>query len=270
MKRRLPPVLRERDYTLLLGSSLAFGFGREMVFVAVGWQVYGISRNPLDLGLVGLAEFLPLLLFALPAGAIADRLSRKLVFIASLLADAVITALLLLVSIGGANSLWPFLALSFASGCSAAVGNPAIRSMWPTLVPVPLLTSALALRSTVFQATVVTGPALGGLLFAISPELVYATGALLILAAALVAVPIRPRTIEQAPVEIVGTRMGSLLAGLRFVRRTPVLLGAISLDLVAVLFGGAVALLPLFARDILEVGPIGLGVLRSAPAVELS
>ncbi len=267
MKRRLPPVLRERDYTLLLGSSIAYGFGREMVFVAVGWQVYGISRNPLDLGLVGLAEFLPLLLFALPAGAIADRLSRKLVFIASLLADAVITALLLLVSIGGADSLWPFLALSFASGCSAAVGNPAIRSMWPTLVPVPLLTSALALRSTVFQATVVTGPALGGLLFAISPELVYATGALLILAAALVAVPIRPRTIEQAPVEIVGTRMGSLLAGLRFVRRTPVLLGAISLDLVAVLFGGAVALLPLFARDILEVGPIGLGVLRSAPAV---
>ena len=139
--------------------------------------------------------------------------------------------------------------------------------MWPTLVPVPLLTSALALRSTVFQATVVTGPALGGLLFAIDPELVYATGALLMLAAALVALPIRPRTIEQGPIEIVGTRMGSLLAGLRFVRRTPVLLGAISLDLVAVLFGGAVALLPLFARDILEVGPIGLGVLRSAPAV---
>jgi MFS family permease len=267
MRRRLPPVLRERDYSLLLGSSIAYGFGREMVFVAVGWQVYAISRDPLDLGLVGLAEFLPLLLFALPAGAIADRLPRKLVYIASLLADAVITALLLLVSIGGASSLWPFLALSFASGCSAAIGNPAIRSMWPTLVPVPLLTSALALRSTVFQATVVMGPALGGLLFAISPELVYSAGALLMLAAALVTVPIRPRTIEQAPVEIVGTRMGSLLAGLRFVRRTPVLLGAISLDLVAVLFGGAIALLPLFARDILDVGPVGLGVLRSAPAV---
>ena len=267
MKRRLPPVLRERDYALLLGSSISYGFGREMVFVAVGWQVYAISRDPLYLGLVGLAEFLPLLLFALPAGALADRLSRKLVFIASLVADAAITALLLVVSVRGADELWPFLALSFASGCSAAVGNPAIRSMWPTLVPVPLLTSALALRSTVFQATVVTGPALGGLLFAIDPELVYATGALLMLAAALVALPIRPRTIEQGPIEIVGTRMGSLLAGLRFVRRTPVLLGAISLDLVAVLFGGAVALLPLFARDILEVGPIGLGVLRSAPAV---
>ena len=267
MRQRLPPVLRERDYTRLLGSSIAYGFGREMVFVAVGWQVYAIDRNPFHLGLVGLAEFLPLLLFALPAGAISDRLSRKLVYIASLVIDAAITALLLLVSVSGAGTLWPFLALSFASGSSAALGNPAIRSMWPTLVPLRLLTRALALRSTVFQATVVTGPALGGLLFALQPEAVYATGAVLMLTAALLAASIKTRTIEQGPVEIVGTRLGSLLAGLRFVRRTPVLLGAISLDLVAVLFGGAVALLPLFARDILDVGPVGLGVLRSAPAV---
>ena len=260
-------MLRERDYTRLLASSVAYGFGREMVFVAVGWQVYSISRNPFHLGLVGLAEFLPLLLFALPAGAIADRLPRKLVLIGSLVADAAITGLLLLVSLNGAGSLWPFLALSFASGTSAAIGNPAIRSMWPSLVPLELLTKALALRSTVFQATVVTGPAIGGLLFAIRPEATYATGAVLMLVAAAIAVPIKPRTIERAPAALLGTRLGSLLAGLRFVRRTPVLLGAISLDLVAVLFGGAVALLPLFARDILEVGPVGLGVLRSAPAV---
>jgi len=260
-------VLGERDYARLLGSSIAYGFGREMVFVAVGWQVYEISRNPFHLGLIGLAEFLPLLLLALPAGAIADRFSRKLVYIVSLVADAAITAGLLLVSLSGAGTLWPFLALSFASGCSAALGNPAIRSMWPSLVPLPLLTSALALRSTVFQATVVTGPAIGGLLFAISPEIVYGTAIVLMLAAAVITAPIRTRTVELAPAAIVGTRLGSLLAGLRFVRRTPVLLGAISLDLVAVLFGGAVALLPLFARDILEVGPVGLGVLRSAPAV---
>ena len=267
MRRRLPPVLRERDYTTLLGSSIAYGFGREMVFVAVGWQVYDISRNPLHLGLVGLAEFLPLLLFALPAGAIADRLPRKLVYITSLVIDAAITALLLVVSLNGAGSLWPFLALSFASGCSAALGNPAIRSMWPTLVPLHLLTRALALRSTVSQGTVVAGPALGGLLFAIRPELVYAIGAALMLTAAVLAATISAREIEAAPTELVGTRLGSLLAGLRFVRRTPVLLGAISLDLVAVLFGGAIALLPVFARDILDVGPVGLGVLRSAPAV---
>ena len=267
MRRRLPPVLHERDYARLLGSSIAYGFGREMVFVAVGWQVYDISRNPFHLGLIGLAEFLPLLLLALPAGAIADRFSRKLVYIVSLVLDAAITAGLLLVSLSGGASLWPFLALSFASGCSAALGNPAIRSMWPSLVPLPLLTSALALRSTVFQATVVTGPALGGLLFATKPELVYGTAIVLMFAAAVMTAPIRARTVELAPPAIVGTRLGSLLAGLRFVRRTPVLLGAISLDLVAVLFGGAVALLPLFARDILDVGPVGLGVLRSAPAV---
>jgi hypothetical protein len=260
-------VLRERDYSSLLASSIAYGLAREMVFVAVGWQVYEISRNPFHLGLVGLAEFLPLLLFALPAGAIADRLPRKLVLIVSLLADAAITGGLLLVSLSGAGSLWPFLALSFASGCSAALGNPAIRSMWPTLVPLELLTRALALRSTVLQATFVTGPAIGGLLFALGPEVVYGTGSALMLASVLFAAPIQARAIEQAPVEIVSTRLGSLLAGLRFVRRTPVLLGAISLDLVAVLFGGAVALLPVFARDILDVGPVGLGVLRSGPAV---
>jgi MFS family permease len=267
MWSRLPPVLRERDYTRLIGSSIADRFGREMVFVAIGWQVYAISRNPLHLGLVGLAEFLPLLLFALPAGAIADRLPRKLVYIGSLLADAAIISLLLLVSLGGAGSLWPFLALSFASGSSAAVGNPAVRSMWPSLVPLDLLTRALALRSTVSQASVVTGPAVGGLLFAIRPEAAYGAGVLLTLTAAVLALPIKARIVEQEPAAVLGTRLGSLLAGLRFVRRTPVLLGAISLDLVAVLFGGAVALLPLFARDILDVGPVGLGLLRSAPAV---
>ena len=266
MRRRLPPVLAERDYSRLLGSSIAYGFGREMVFVAVGWQVYDISRNPLHLGLVGLAEFLPLLLFALPAGAVADRLSRKLILIVSLLVDAAITAGLLVVSVAGGNSLWPFLALSFASGCSAAFGNPAVRSMWPALVPLPMLTSALALRSTVLQATVITGPAVGGLLFAVGAEVVYGTAIALMLLSVALAARIRPRILEEGPVQIVGTRLGSLLAGLVFVRRTPVLLGAISLDLVAVLFGGAVALLPLFARDILDAGPVGLGVLRSAPA----
>ena len=243
------------------------GFGREMVLVAVGWQVYAIDRNPLHLGLVGLAEFLPLPLLALPAGAIADRLSRKRVFVASVTLDAAITVGLLVVSLGGANELWPFLALSLASGVAAALGNPAARAMPPTLVPRELLASALALRSTVGQATVVTGPALGGLLFAISPQLVYASGVGLFLVAAVAVAAIRPRVVEDAPSFVAGTRLGALFAGLRFVRRTPVLFGAISLDLVAVLFGGAVALLPLFARDVLEVGPAGLGVLRSGPAV---
>ena len=267
MRRRLPQVLRVRDYALSLGSSITYGFGREMVFVAVGWQVYDISRNPFHLGLVGLAEFLPLLLLALPAGAIADRLPRKLIYGGSLAVDAAITLFLLLVSLSGADQLWPFLALSFASGCAAALGNPAIRSMTPTLVPLELLPNAIALRSTTFQGVVVVGPAVGGLLFALGPEVVYVTGAVLMLVAVAFVVPMQPREVEGAAFDVGGSRLTALLAGLRFVRRTPVLLGAISLDLVAVLFGGAVALLPVFARDVLDVGPVGLGVLRSAPAV---
>jgi MFS family permease len=267
VRRRLPAALRERDYARLVAALVTMGFGREMVLVAVGWQVYAIDRNPLHLGLVGLAEFLPLPLLALPAGALADRLSRKHVFVASLAIDALITVGLLFVSLGGAGSLWPFLGLSLASGVAAALGNPAARAMPPTLVPRELLASALAIRSTLSQGTVVTGPALGGLVFAIRPELVYGSGIALFVAALLAVLTIRPRTVEQAPPYVSGTRLGALFAGLRFVRRAPVLLGAISLDLVAVLFGGAVALLPLFARDVLEVGPVGLGVLRSAPAV---
>jgi MFS family permease len=267
MPRHLPRVLHVRDYTLSLASSVSYGLGREMVFVAVGWQVYDISRNPFHLGLVGLAEFLPLLLFALPAGAISDRLPRKLIYMGSLAVDAVITVMLLLVSLNGADELWPFLALSFASGCSAAVGNPAIRSMTPTLVPLELLPNAIALRSTFSQTVVVIGPAIGGLLFALGPGIVYATGAVLMLISVAFVIPMTPRAIEEEPFDTGDSRIASLLAGLRFVRRTPVLLGAISLDLVAVLFGGAVALLPVFARDVLDVGPVGLGVLRSAPAV---
>jgi hypothetical protein len=140
--------------------------------------------------------------------------------------------------------------------------------MTPTLVPFELLPNAIALRSTASQAVVVVGPAVGGVLFALGPEVVYATAAVLMLIAVGFVVPMKLRAIEAAPFEIgSGSRLESLLAGLRFVRRTPVLLGAISLDLVAVLFGGAVALLPVFARDVLDVGPVGLGVLRSAPAV---
>jgi transmembrane secretion effector len=140
--------------------------------------------------------------------------------------------------------------------------------MTPTLVPFELLPNAIALRSTVSQAVVVVGPAIGGLLFALGPEVVYATAAVLMLIAVGFVVPMKLRAIEAAPFDVgSGSRLESLLAGLRFVRRTPVLLGAISLDLVAVLFGGAVALLPVFARDVLEVGPVGLGLLRSAPAV---
>ncbi len=262
---RVPHVLRERDFFLLWVALLAMNLAGQMVAVAVGWQVYAIHRSALDLGLIGLAEFVPLPLLALPAGQLADRLPRRLVFGVSIVLTGIVTSLLLVVSLAGARSLWPFLVLAAGTGISSALGNPAGRAIPPTIVPPESLGSALALRSAGSQAAVVAGPALGGLLFALHPELVYGLGTVL-LGVALGCV-LGLRVGGRVPAGEPTPGLDSLLAGIRFVRRTPVLLGAITLDLFAVLFGGAIALLPLFARSILHTGPIGLGVLRSAPAV---
>ena len=241
--------------------------GGQMTAVAVGWQVYAIDNDPFDLGLIGLVEFLPLLLLALPAGQLADRLPRRLVFAASLVVEIAVTALLLVVSASGAQELWPFLALAFATGVAAAVGWPAARALPPELVPAELLASAMALRSIGGQAAVIAGPALGGLLFAVKPELVYGVAVGLFVVGLVCVVALRtPHVADGIPGLEPAPGIESLLAGIRFLRRAPVVLGAISLDLFAVLFGGAVALLPVFAVSVLHTGPAGLGVLRSAPA----
>jgi len=268
LKRRLPEVLRIRAFAHLWVALVVMALASQMVVVAVGWQVYEIHHNPLDLGLIGLAEFLPLPLLALPAGHLADRVPRKLIFASSIVVSAIVTALLLVVTVAGANELWPFLALATATGVGQALGNPAARALPPELVPSELLAGAMALRSTGMQAAVIAGPAIGGLLFALQPELVYAAAVVLYAVglAATLALP-RPAGAIAAATARPIAGLGGVLEGIRFIRRTPVLLGAIALDLFAVLFGGAVALLPLFARDILHVGPVGLGVLRSGPAV---
>jgi MFS family permease len=246
----------------MLGS----GFGTQMVSVAVGWQVYAIHRSAFDLGLIGLAEFVPLLVLALPAGQLADRLPRTLIAAGSSFAEALVVGGLLLITIRGANQLWAYVALAALTGAAAAVGSPAGRSLTPELVPTDLLASALALRSIAGQAANVSGPALGGLLFALRPEAVYAVGAALLVASGLFMLTMtRTEAAERSGDP--PPRLQSLLLGVRFIRESPIILGAITLDLFAVLFGGAVALLPLFARSILHTGPVGLGVLRSATAV---
>jgi MFS family permease len=260
--------MRQRDYALLWLALLVMAAATQMTAVAVGWQVYAIHRNPFDLGLIGLAEFVPLPLLALPAGQIADRFPRRYVFAISLLVEIAVTALLLVVSLAGARQLWPFLALAVATGVAGALGAPAGRAIPPEIVAPDLLASAMALRSIAGQAAVIGGPAVGGVLFAVGPELVYG------LAAGLLAVGLgcvlalgAPRPVGRIAGAGRTPGLAGLLAGIGFIRRTPVMLGAISLDLFAVLFGGAVALLPVFARSILHTGPAGLGVLRSAPAV---
>ena len=234
-----------------------------MGFVAIGWQVYAIHSDPLDLGLVGLAMFLPLPLLALPAGHLADRFPRRTLLALAVALDAAVAIGLLVVTMAGADETWPFFALAFGTGVATAIGAPAGRALTPSLVPDDELVRAFATRSVAFQLSVIVGPALGGLLFALSPQIVYGLSAVLsVVSVGLVLAMRAGRDGAGAG----SPDLASVLGGVRLIRRTPVLLGAISLDLFAVLFGGAVALLPIFAKDVLDVGPAGLGFLRAAPA----
>ncbi|HWD77156.1 MAG TPA: MFS transporter [Solirubrobacteraceae bacterium] len=273
--RRLGPALEVRDFRLWWLAFLGMWVSLQMLEVAIGWEVYAQHRSTLDLGWIGLAEFLPMFVLALPAGHLADRVPRRGVFSGALLIGAGVGAGLAVVSGSGDTSLAPYLALAVAAGISMALGTPAARSMPPTLVGPELLGSAMTLRAIASQAAQVSGPALGGLLYGVSPSLVYGLSAGTCVAAAGCVLAMRPAAAADAagavsvpddedhpPADVHG-----VLEGLRFVRRTQILFGAILLDLLAVLFGGAVALLPVFASSILHVGATGLGVLRAAPAV---
>jgi hypothetical protein len=253
--------LRHRDFALYFSAQVVEAFALSMATVAVGWQVYSVRENPLDLAFVALAEFIPLPLLALPAGHLADRLPRRRLFVFMILLDLGVLTGLLAVTAAGVPQVWPFFVLAFVQGIGSAIGAPAGRALLPSLVPQELLVPALAQRSIGMQLTVVAGPAAGGILFAIAGELVYAVGIGLSLVALVLALSIRS---GRVPVSEGAADLGDVLAGVRLIRRTRVLFGAISLDLFAVLLGGAVALLPIFAKDILEVGPTGLGLLRAA------
>jgi MFS family permease len=261
VRHRLPPALRLRNFALLWTSSLANGLASQMLVVAIGWQVYSIHRNPLDLGLIGLAEFVPLPILALPAGQLADRVERRMVAAVGLAIQVAIAAVLVVITLAGAHELWPFLAVAVAAGIASAVTNPAGRSLTPEIVPPELLPGAVALRSVASQIGVVVGPAIGGVIFAVA---VYITAAALLLLACITILGVTHRVAVAPATEL---NWQTLSAGIGFILRTRMLLGAISLDLVAVLLGDSIALAPVFARTILDVGPIGLGALRAAPSV---
>jgi hypothetical protein len=267
--RRLGPALEERDFRLWWLAVLGMGISLQALEVAIGWEVYALHRSPLDLGWIGLAEFVPLFVLALPAGQLADRLPRRLIFAGALWLSAGVGVGLALVSSSGTAEVWPYLALAVAAGVAMALGWPAARAMPPTLVSIDLLQNAMTLRSIATQAGQVIGPAFGGLLYGVSPSLVYllAAGSCVVSSGFVLAMHPQPAADLDDEGDARPPNVESVLEGLRFVRSTPVLLGAILLDLLAVLFGGAVALLPVFARSILHVGAAGLGVLRAAPAI---
>ena len=260
-----PAVYHGRDFNVFLASRFLSTVAMQIQSVAVGWQVYEIARTPLALGLVGLAEFVPMFLFTLPAGDISDRFDQRKVLAASLFVEGVCDALLVLLTLGHLHKVFLFYLVMMLFGAARGFSGPAGQSLLPFVVPPERLPKSIAWSSSAFQTAVIAGPAIGGFLYAVGPLAAYAVCAICFAGAAVGMATLGGRRLARQISR--NSALERVIEGIRFVRHRPVVLGAISLDLFAVLLGGATALLPVYARDILYVGPIGLGVLRSAPAV---
>jgi MFS family permease len=237
----------------------------EMLSVAVGWQVYEITKRPLDLGLVGLAQFLPIAFLFLVAGHVADRFDRRRVLLACYCASGFCAGSLLILALRGVHHVYPIYAVLVLLGVARCFNGPVSRSLLPQLVPEKDFVNAVAWASSIYQCAIVLGPSLGGVVYAVSrgPATVYALVMGAAIAAAFSTMKIKLQPIARKPEPMTWK---TTLAGLHYIWREKLILGAISLDLFAVLLGGAVALLPVYAREILVIGPWGLGILRSAPA----
>jgi MFS family permease len=260
----VPPVWREFA-RFQVGRFLTVA-GTQMAHVAVGWQVYDRTRSKLALGYVGLAQFVPVAALSLAAGQVADRVDRRRIVAACHGLVALAWAALGVSALGGALALdvvWGSMALL---GLARAFQGPAAQALFPSLVPDALFGRAAGLSSSLWQLATIVGPALGGLAYQrfTRPAWVYFAASAMATVAAVLTLSVHPRPLAPARR---GVTLDEVLAGVRYLRGAPVVLGAITLDLFAVLLGGAVALLPVFASDILQVGPRGLGALRSAPAV---
>lgn len=260
----LPAVLRNRSLLCFLVSRMVSALGLQMQGVAVGWQVYDITGSFLDLGLIGLAQFAPFFFLVLPAGHAADRYDRKRLLSGCLVLQMVCSCFLLAFSLSGQHAVWPvFVALSL-QGIARAFSMPASQAFLTNIAPPEQFAQAVALASSSFHVAVILGPTLGGALYLAGASSVYAivTGLLTLSSLLLLFVKNNPRVVSKEPPSLTAT-----LEGLRFVWSRPAVLGALSLDLFAVLLGGAVALLPAYARDVLHTDAIGLGMLRTAPGI---
>jgi MFS family permease len=259
-------LLSQRSFVLFLLSRSLSRFSSQIGAVAIGWQVYDLTGRAFDLGMVGLVQFLPTALLVFVAGHAADRFERKKVMQACQIAQALTALFLCWGSYAGwLTELHIFIA-TFVIGTAGAFESPATAALLPLVAPVGSLQRATAISSGSAQLATITGPALGGFAYAVSPALPY--GVMLVfwlLGMAFAGAIQLAQTAEPMARDEAGS--DDLFAGVRFIRSNPAILGTISLDLFAVLFGGVTALLPIYARDILEAGPLGLGILRAAPAV---
>ena len=257
-------AFRHSAYLRFWAARFFATFATQIVSVAVGWQIYDLTRDPLDLGLVGLIQFAPSLLLVLVTGAASDRFGRRFIMGMSAILEAACAAALLVLTLRGLTSAAPVFLVLAVFGVARAFFGPAAASLVANLVPPEDFANAVAWNSSAWQTATIVGPVAGGLLYGVSAETAYsAAGALMLACGVLVLSIPKPRqhTETEKP------SLETLFAGFSYIRSERIVLGAISLDLFAVLLGGAVALLPVYARDILELGPWGLGLLRAAPGV---
>lgn len=257
-------AFRHRAFALFWCARVCSMLAIQMQVVAVGWQVYAMTDNPLDLGLVGLFQFLPTLALVLVAGHVVDNNDRKTVLFGALSVEMAAVGALFLLTVAGALSPHAIFAVVALIGLAKSFEGPANQAILSATVPLEDLPNAVAWQSSGVQVAQISGPALGGLLYIAGPAAVYGVSTAMLVLSVLLIAACRPRPVTMTKRAM---SLSSMLAGAAFIRSRPEILGAISLDLFAVLLGGATALLPIYARDVLFVGPWGLGLLRSAPAL---
>ncbi|TXH80966.1 MAG: MFS transporter [Rhizobium sp.] len=256
-------AFRHIAYTYFFFARFLTGFATQIVSVSVGWQMYDHTGNPVYLGLIGLVQFLPSLLLILVTGTVADRYNRRRVAAICIFVGMLCTAALLFLTVSGTFAPLPVFIILAVFGVERAFMTPATQSLAPNLIPPQDLSNAVTWNSMSWDAAAILGPVAGGLLYGVSASASY-TVAVVFLAAGSILTFLIPKPQQRAAHQ--SKSMNEILAGFRFIWSEKVVLGAVSLDLFAVLLGGAVALMPVYARDILTLGPWGLGLLRAAPS----
>jgi MFS family permease len=246
-------------------SRVGHHFGMQIMITALTWQVWSITRDAVYLGYIGLAVFLPVLLLVIPAGHAADRYDRKLILAICMALEALAALGLLVFSLGDQSVVWPVFVCLALIGVASAFGNPAASSLVPNMLSPEALPHGISLNSITWQVASITGPVIGGLLYGFGAPVAYGVALAGQLFATLLVIIIGK--VHQAAVTESEVGLSTILAGFKFIWSEPIVLGAISLDMFAVFLGGAIALLPIYASDILHLDSVGLGLLRAAPGV---
>jgi MFS family permease len=260
-------VLRHRDFSLVCFARFFVTLAFHITYVAIGWYVYDVTGSAFALAYLGLAGFVPAVALVLVTGYVSDRYDRRMVMFLSDLVLAITSVALLWLVAGGGGVVWPVYLIVVIVSCSRQFHNPAAQAIIPALVPPAQLSSAIAFASSMFQGGQIVGPALGGILYAVDPRAPFIAAGLLYTVSALASIAVRSRQAPAAGPGKAKVTFESLMAGFSFALQKRVIFGAVALDAAVVLLGGVTVLLPIFAKDILEVGALGLGFLRAAPAV---